>query len=132
MTEKIEGIFRTADKLDNQPEWNAVEVHEDELVEEKYQGNAVDRQEMRMLGRIQVLRRNFSFVPLLGFSTVLICTWELLFAYASDPELAKDVSLLIDHAQQLVVRPDRWRNRRTLLGLHCHHLCKHFHLLELS
>ncbi|KAL8898221.1 MAG: hypothetical protein Q9207_006820 [Kuettlingeria erythrocarpa] len=80
MSEKLDSIFHTNDKLGNQPEWNAVEVQADGLVEEKYQGTAADRHDMRMLGRIQVLRRNFNFIPILGFSTVLICTWELLFA----------------------------------------------------
>lgn len=56
MVEKMESIFHTNDKLGNEPEWNAVEVHEDELVEDKYQGTAADRHDMRMLGRIQVLR----------------------------------------------------------------------------
>ncbi|KAL8718575.1 MAG: hypothetical protein Q9225_004305 [Loekoesia sp. 1 TL-2023] len=76
MAEKIESLFHT-DKLGNEPEWNAVEVPDDELVEAKYQGTAADRHDMRMLGRVQ---RNFDFIPILGFSTVLICTWELLFA----------------------------------------------------
>lgn len=44
------------EKLDNVPEWRAVEVADDIVVEEKYQGNTVDQSEMRMLGRIQVLR----------------------------------------------------------------------------
>ncbi len=56
MSEKLESIFHTNDKLGNQPEWNAVEVQADGLVEEKYQGTAADRHDMRMLGRIQVLR----------------------------------------------------------------------------
>ncbi|KAL8919649.1 MAG: hypothetical protein Q9208_006681 [Pyrenodesmia sp. 3 TL-2023] len=80
MSEKLESIFHTNDKLGNQPEWDAVEVQSDEVVEDKYQGTSADRHDMRMLGRIQVLRRNFNFVPILGFSAVLICTWELLFA----------------------------------------------------
>lgn len=79
MAEKIGSLFHT-DKLGTEPEWNAVEVSPDELVDSKYQGTAADRHDMQMLGRVQVLRRNFSFVPILGFSSVLICTWELLLA----------------------------------------------------
>ncbi|KAL8683006.1 MAG: hypothetical protein Q9186_001001 [Xanthomendoza sp. 1 TL-2023] len=79
MAEKIAHALHP-DKLDNEPEWSAVEVSEDVIVADKYQGNSTDRSDMRMLGRIQVLRRNFSLLPLLGFSTVLICTWELQFA----------------------------------------------------
>ncbi|KAI4120730.1 MAG: hypothetical protein LQ338_006804 [Usnochroma carphineum] len=38
MAEKLESVFRTNDKLGNGPEWSAVEVLEDELVEDQYQG----------------------------------------------------------------------------------------------
>lgn len=55
MAGKIESVFHT-DKLGNEPEWSAVEVPDDELVEAKYQGTAADRHDMRMLGRVQVLR----------------------------------------------------------------------------
>lgn len=51
-----ESIVHGNDKLGDVPEWNAVEVPDDELVEDKYQGTAADRHDMRMLGRIQVLR----------------------------------------------------------------------------
>ncbi|KAL8887480.1 MAG: hypothetical protein Q9215_004955 [Flavoplaca cf. flavocitrina] len=46
----------------------------------KWQGTLADKHDMIMLGRSQVLRRNFSFISILGFSAVLICTWELVFA----------------------------------------------------
>lgn len=45
-----------------------------EYVREAYQGTASDRREMTMLGKRQVLRRQFSFVTMLGFaSTVSKC-----------------------------------------------------------
>ena len=56
MTEKVEAIFRTEPKLGMEPEWRADEVHGDEVVAAKYQGTDADRHDMRMLGRIQVLR----------------------------------------------------------------------------
>ncbi|KAL8720084.1 MAG: hypothetical protein Q9181_007967, partial [Wetmoreana brouardii] len=60
MAEKIESILHMDkldnDKLGNEPEWDAVQVHEDELVDEKYRGTGSDRHDMQMLGRIQVLR----------------------------------------------------------------------------
>ncbi|KAI4199763.1 MAG: hypothetical protein LQ350_004390 [Teloschistes chrysophthalmus] len=80
LEEKMESALHHHEKLGTEPEWNAVEVTEDEVVADKYQGTGADRHDMRMLGRVQVLRRNFSFIPILGFATVLICTWELLFA----------------------------------------------------
>ncbi|KAL9013965.1 MAG: hypothetical protein Q9173_001363 [Seirophora scorigena] len=49
-------------------------------VADKWQGTVADKHDMVMLGRSQVLRRNFSFISILGFSSVLICTWELIFA----------------------------------------------------
>lgn len=77
------------------------DVHGDvELVADKWRGNASDKHDMLVLGRIQVLRvralalapaqrymsshsnaqRNFSFISILGFGAVLICTWEIIFA----------------------------------------------------
>ena len=43
-------------KLDDTPEWNTADVSEDVIVADKWQGNTIDRSEMRMLGRVQVLR----------------------------------------------------------------------------
>lgn len=60
MAEKIESFFHT-DKLGTEPEWSAVEVSPDELVDSKYQGTAADRQDMKMLGRVQVLRVTLPF-----------------------------------------------------------------------
>lgn len=48
-------------------------------VEVKYIGTEADRHDMAVLGRKQVLRRNFQFVSMVGFASVLIATWELLF-----------------------------------------------------
>lgn len=49
------------------------------IVESKYIGTDADRHDMAILGRKQVLRRNFQFLSMLGFASVLIATWELLF-----------------------------------------------------
>ncbi|KAL8637015.1 MAG: hypothetical protein Q9228_005668 [Teloschistes exilis] len=53
---KMESALHHHEKLGTQPEWNAVEVTEDEVVADKYQGTGADRHDMRMLGRVQVLR----------------------------------------------------------------------------
>jgi hypothetical protein len=43
-------------------------------VQQAYQGTAADRRDMRILGKQQVLRRQFKFVTMLGFaSTVSKC-----------------------------------------------------------
>lgn len=53
---KMESALHHHEKLGTQPEWNTVEVTEDEVVADKYQGTGADRHDMRMLGRVQVLR----------------------------------------------------------------------------
>ncbi|KAK2748147.1 hypothetical protein FQN57_001272 [Myotisia sp. PD_48] len=44
----------------------------------KYMGTAQDQHEMSALGKEQVLRRNFSFISILGFGSTLIATWEVV------------------------------------------------------
>jgi len=46
------------------------------MVEEKWTGTTTDRQEMQSLQLRQVVRRNFGYLAMFGFSTVLLCTWE--------------------------------------------------------
>ncbi|KAJ5518554.1 Amino acid/polyamine transporter I [Penicillium expansum] len=48
------------------------------LVEPRYMGTLADRRDMNALGRVQVLRRNFRFVSIVGFGCTLICTWEVI------------------------------------------------------
>ena len=50
------------------------------LVKPKWRGTSVDKMDMEVLGRNQVLRRNFRFLSMLGFGSTLICTWEILLA----------------------------------------------------
>lgn len=60
-----------------------VELHdlsEGSPIEAKYMGTDSDRHDMIVLGRKQVLRRNFESLSTVGFAAVLISTWELLFA----------------------------------------------------
>ncbi|KAJ9645999.1 hypothetical protein H2199_003042 [Coniosporium tulheliwenetii] len=49
-------------------------------VAEKYQGTEEDQYTMKVLGRTQELRRNFGFLPTLGFASTLIATWEIILA----------------------------------------------------
>ena len=92
-----DGAIHTTD-IGNEQFPSALHDHGFEVVAEKYLGTTADKQDMMMLGRSQVLRvrrtsatrtgmpansiaqRNFSFIPILGFGAVLICTWEILFA----------------------------------------------------
>jgi len=42
----------------------------------KYQGTAADRHDMSMLGKRQVLRRQFRFWTMLGFASTVMVAWE--------------------------------------------------------
>ncbi|GLA57177.1 hypothetical protein AtubIFM54640_003302 [Aspergillus tubingensis] len=48
------------------------------LVAPKYMGTVRDQRDMSALGRVQVLRRNFRFISILGFGCTLISTWEVI------------------------------------------------------
>ncbi|KAJ0426478.1 amino acid/polyamine transporter I [Aspergillus carlsbadensis] len=48
------------------------------LVAPKYMGTVADQYDMSAMGRVQVLRRNFRFISILGFACTLICTWEVV------------------------------------------------------
>ncbi|EAW10459.1 putative GABA permease [Aspergillus clavatus NRRL 1] len=53
------------------------------LVAPKYMGTVADQRDMSALGRVQVLRRNFRFISILGFACTLICTWEVVLTLLS-------------------------------------------------
>lgn len=44
----------------------------------KYRGTAADARDMQVLGKEQVLRRNFKFLTMLGFTSTVICAWEIM------------------------------------------------------
>jgi hypothetical protein len=46
-------------------------------------GTALDRRDMARMGKVQEMRRNFSFIPIFGFAAVLMITWEAVFNSAS-------------------------------------------------
>ncbi|ERF72192.1 hypothetical protein EPUS_02079 [Endocarpon pusillum Z07020] len=52
-------------------------------VPHKYRGTVTDKRDMQTLGKVQVLRRNFKFVTMLGFASTVICTWEGLLVIIS-------------------------------------------------
>ncbi|CAG8045893.1 unnamed protein product [Penicillium salamii] len=53
------------------------------LVEPRYMGTIADQRDMNALGRVQVLRRNFRFISIVGFGCTLICTWEVILTLLS-------------------------------------------------
>ncbi|KAJ6127327.1 hypothetical protein N7523_002939 [Penicillium sp. IBT 18751x] len=53
------------------------------LVAPRYMGTIADKRDMNALGRVQVLRRNFRFISIVGFGCTLICTWEVILTLLS-------------------------------------------------
>lgn len=56
-------------------------------ISEKYQGTAADKHDMRVLGKEQVLRRNFKGITMLGFASMVMVAWEALLVIAPYPLL---------------------------------------------
>ena len=51
-------------------------------VPSKYRGTVADKHDMRVLGKQQVLRRNFGFSTMIGFASTVMVAWEALFVVA--------------------------------------------------
>ncbi|KIX02539.1 uncharacterized protein Z518_08480 [Rhinocladiella mackenziei CBS 650.93] len=50
-------------------------------VPEKYRGTSADKRDMTIMGKKQVLRRNFSFITMLGFASTCVASWEGILTY---------------------------------------------------
>lgn len=59
-----------------------IEVMEQETPVEK-RGTEIDVRDMYRVGKTQELRRNFRLISILGFTAVLMCTWEAILFTAS-------------------------------------------------
>jgi len=46
----------------------------------KWRGTEEDRLQMKVMGRLQETRRNFTFISMLGFGSTLMVTWEVILA----------------------------------------------------
>jgi hypothetical protein len=57
-----------------------------EFVPKTYQGTAADRHEMSMLGKKQVLRRQFKFTTMLGFASTVVSQTYMLSASKSNAD----------------------------------------------
>ncbi|KAK5064929.1 hypothetical protein LTR84_000763 [Exophiala bonariae] len=62
---------------------NEAKVFDDSVshVPEKYRGTDADRRDMTVMGKKQVLRRNFSFITMLGFASTCVASWEGILTY---------------------------------------------------
>lgn len=49
----------------------------------KYRGTATDQHDMLVLGKKQVLRRNFKFVTMLGFASTAMVAWRSCLSFRS-------------------------------------------------
>jgi len=47
----------------------------------QYRGTECDKRDMSMLGKKQVLRRNFQFLTMLGFASTVMSSWELVLPW---------------------------------------------------
>lgn len=71
--------FSVAQTLDNGHFGDSDEnVFADSTVPAKYRGTKNDKNDMAVLGRTQVLRRNFKFPTMLGFASTVLVAWEIL------------------------------------------------------
>ncbi|KAJ5669389.1 hypothetical protein N7462_010459 [Penicillium macrosclerotiorum] len=70
---------------DTQVTWNEtddlVEYPQKGFVAPRYMGTVADQRDMSALGRVQVLRRNFRFISIVGFGCTLISTWEVILTF---------------------------------------------------
>jgi len=48
----------------------------DTSIPERYRGTNADRNDMVVLGKRQVLRRNFKLLTMTGFASMVVCAWE--------------------------------------------------------
>ena len=54
-------------------------------------GTVIDQQNMYRVGKTQELRRNFRLISIVGFTAVLMCTWEAIMLYALKDRLSSTV-----------------------------------------
>ena len=50
--------------------------YDGKVLAEKYRGTAADKHDMAVMGKQQVLRRNFGLVTMMGFASMVMVAWE--------------------------------------------------------
>lgn len=45
------------------------------------EGRSQDEADMIRMGKAQQTRRNFGLIPMLGFTTIMLCSWESLYPF---------------------------------------------------
>ncbi|KAI4231321.1 MAG: hypothetical protein L6R40_007766 [Gallowayella cf. fulva] len=57
-------------------QWGEPTIKSDTFLEQQRKADDRDREELARLGKKQVLKRNFGFMSMLGFSCTMLATWE--------------------------------------------------------
>lgn len=92
-------------------------------IPDRFKGTKADQDDMVLLGKKQVLRRNFRFTTILGFaSTGECCKLSLYNPTQSDPSFSP--CCMGDAACFVRIRSTRRRHRYRLLGIDC---WRHWH-----
>ena len=84
---KDEFSFAETGKVDDFGGYDGDNVVVSSHIPEKYRGTAADQHDMKMLGKKQVLRRNFKSITMLGFASMVMVAWEALLVIVSYPLL---------------------------------------------
>jgi choline transport protein len=71
-----------SEKLPSNGNQQTVEAAHGTTVSGRYQGTRFDQQDMSMLGKKQVLRRQFKFSTMLGFASTVMVAWEFVLIVA--------------------------------------------------
>lgn len=111
--------YRDRDKKDAVPAAAAT-------IPDRSKGTKADQDDMVLLGKKQVLRRNFRFTTILGFaSTGECCRLSLYDQNQTDPSFSP--RCMGDATCLVRIRSTRWRHRYRLLGtdrwIHWHDIC---------
>ena len=78
MTRHDPADLTIAETHGDSPERDDEKVFEGSTVPQKYRGTMNDVHDMAVMGKRQLLRRNFSFTSIFGFSSTVMVAWELL------------------------------------------------------
>jgi hypothetical protein len=65
----LDTVMSKSEELPSNGDQQTIEAAHGTTVSEKYQGTRFDQQDMSMLGKKQVLRRQFKFSTMLGFAS---------------------------------------------------------------
>ncbi|KAK4497668.1 hypothetical protein PRZ48_010321 [Zasmidium cellare] len=84
--EKYEDLW-TVDETPKSPSSHGDDGLFAPCVPEKYRGTVADRHDMQVLGREQVLRRNFKSITIMGFASMVMVAWEALLVIVQYPLL---------------------------------------------